>query len=617
MAQLYNISTKSSVVRLYQNAVTGDRSSRATIRNHSQSATISDRSVNPNHLREWVEGSGINEAIATLAIESLSAEELNKRIQPATPIQTGGWWCRGVNWRTGEPMGNRYGQGKPDIPHVIEGKKSAKYLTASGLEPDAVFLPMPDKDYWLGVWGNTTIPRYWTEGAKKAGAGLSMGLPTICLTGVWNWGKNGQLAPDVQRWAQPGTTHILCFDSDYRENEHCCSAIQTFTKLLTNAGCTVKIAVWDAAWKGMDDYIVSNGREAFKRVVEQAFSVKQWEKQFSQSSSGKVNKIPPADEVAEQISEEYRNRLCYNNESGCWMRYEADFPGMWSPETDEMIESIVCTILSSWGIRGYGSHSYITNIVKKLRCLLLERKWFERSPKELLPFRNGVLEVATQKLLPHCPGYRLTWQLPRNHNSKAANWNHINAFLEHLADGDTDTKEILICFCNAVLKGRKDLHKFLHLIGAGGTGKSTFGRLLMDLIGVANVYSGTIEDWCQNRFESANGYRKRLIIFWDEDEQTRKIGKFLSLTGDDWIRAEEKNKTPFQYQFQGMVLVCSNFPIFEGSAASRVARRVIEIPCHNPVLPEKRRDLTEEFEPELDAFTNYVLSLPDSHVSAV
>jgi KaiC/GvpD/RAD55 family RecA-like ATPase len=250
-----------------------------------QQAQKSDR-VSEAHLNEWVTGSAVNKSIATLAIESLTAAELTERIKPQTPIQTGGWWVRGVNWRTGEPMGNRYGQGKPDKPHQRNEGKPAKYMTASGLEPDAVFLPMPDKDYWLNVYTDKTLPRIWTEGAKKAGAGLTIGLPTIALTGVWNWGKDGQLAPDVKKWAQPGTRHVICFDSDYVEKDSCRAAINTFVRLLLAEGVTsVKIAAWDSQWKGMDDYIKANGTEAFKKIIDNAMTIEQWEKQFSQPSS--------------------------------------------------------------------------------------------------------------------------------------------------------------------------------------------------------------------------------------------------------------------------------------------------------------------------------------------
>lgn len=106
-------------------------------------------------------------------------------------------------------------------------------------------------------------------------------------------------------------------------------------------------------------------------------------------------------------------------------------------------------------------------------------------------------------------------------------------------------------------------------------------------------------------------------MFWDEDKQTGKLGKFLSLTGGDWIRAEEKGKKAFQYRYDGMVAVLSNIPIFTGDAASRIARRVITIPCNSNVPLGQRRDLNAEFSPELDAFTNHVLSIPDSHVTKV
>jgi putative DNA primase/helicase len=280
------------------------------------------------------------------------------------------------------------------------------------------------------------------------------------------------------------------------------------------------------------------------------------------------------------------------------------------------MESIVSGILDGQGIIGYNSHSYITNIIKKLRCILIERKWAERSPKELLPFRNGVVEVATGKLLPHSPDYRLTWQLPREHNPLATNWNTIDAYLDHLCGGNAALKDIYLCFCNAVLTGRGDLQKFMHMIGIGGSGKGTFARLVTALIGEENILSTTLEDWCNSRFESANAYRKRLVVFWDEDKQVGNIGKFLSLTGGDWIRAEEKGKKGFQYRYDGMTLVMSNTPIFTGNAASRIKRRVITCPCNAVVSPLKVRDMEEEFKPELDALVNYVLSIPDSHVTA-
>ncbi|MEG4485659.1 DUF3854 domain-containing protein [Microcoleus sp. D2_18a_B4] len=249
----------------------------------SNSASQNFNPFIPKHLTEWVEGSAVSEAIARLNIESLTVKELNERVCPKEPIKTGGWWYRGVNWRTGVFMGTRYGQGKPDKPHHPEGSKERKYLTGSGMEPDAIFLAMPDKDYWAKVHADKSIPRHWTEGAKKSGAGLSLDLAVIALTGVWNWGKDGKLARFVREWAQPDTIHYIDFDSDYAANPSCRAAILKFGRLLEQEGCEVHVTVWDTKFKGMDDFIKANGGEAFKEAVASAPTLAKWEKQLKKA----------------------------------------------------------------------------------------------------------------------------------------------------------------------------------------------------------------------------------------------------------------------------------------------------------------------------------------------
>jgi len=258
------------------------------------------------HLIEWCEGSAVNEAIARLNIESLTDKEFNERIRPKELIKTGGWWCRGVNWRTGVFMGTWYGQGKPDKPHHPEGSKERKYLTASGMEPDAVFLAMPDKGYWAKVHADLSIPRHWAEGVKKAGAGLSLGLAVIALTGVWNWGKDGKLAKFVDEWAQPGTTHYIDFDSDYVAKPSCRAAIIKFAQLLIERGCTVHITCWDANFKGLDDFIVGKGGDAFLQAVADASAFTAWEKQLKKNerktnASKTNNSITPPVRTQENV----------------------------------------------------------------------------------------------------------------------------------------------------------------------------------------------------------------------------------------------------------------------------------------------------------------------------
>ena len=257
------------------------------------------KNLSNKHLIEWCEGSAVNEAIARLNIESLTDKEFNERIRPKELIKTGGWWCRGVNWRTGVFMGTWYGQGKPDKAHHPEGSKECKYLTASGMEPDAIFLAMPDRGYWAKIHADLSIPRHWAEGVKKAGAGLSLGLAVIALTGVWNWGKGGKLATFVEEWAQPGTTHYIDFDSDYGAKPSCRAAIIKLAQLLIERGCTVHITCWDSNFKGLDDFIVGKGGDAFLQAVADATAFTEWEKQLKKNerktNPSKTNNsiIPP------------------------------------------------------------------------------------------------------------------------------------------------------------------------------------------------------------------------------------------------------------------------------------------------------------------------------------
>lgn len=573
--------------------------------------------VAAKHLNEWVDGSGVDETIARANIESISPKELNQRVQPAAEIKTGGWWCRGVDWRTGRPLGNRMGQGKPDKPHVVDGnKKPAKYLTASGVDPDAGFLEIPgNPDYWLNTWSDRSAIRVWTEGAKKAGAILSAGWASPFLTGVWNWGKDGKLAYEVEKWATPGTTHALAFDSDYLEKPECCKALKAFGSKLAARGCTVLIVTWDSAYKGADDLIVAMGREAFSDRVRSAQKFDDWLKGLEGQLAPKPEKPrkPESSEVARSLAERYRPFLAYDPQIGQWYRYEAKQAGVWSAETNDQINAMIQGELDAReGVSGYNS-GFVDSVRKLLQAYLLVSDWEEA--EGILPFTNGVLNLETMELTGHAPSNRLLWSLPRAYDPEATDWNAIAEWLDFATGGDRGLQKILLCFLNATLKRRADLQRFLHLTGPGGTGKGTFSRLAIALIGNQNTHSTSLSAICSDKYDLANAYRKRLVVLPDEDTFHGGLSKFKSLTGQDPLRAEFKFRSAFAFTYDGMVLVGSNFPIFSGDHSSGMSRRALVVPFTHSVPAGKRKNLDRAFAPELPALTNYILSIPDEVVT--
>ena len=525
-------------------------------------------------------------------------------------------------------------QFRPNIREPKRGKKEPpKYLTSVG-EFDAFVPPSPDNPlYWEiealkreAFYINDVPYILLTEGVFKAIAGCSNGIPTISLLGV-EQGLTGKardpenqrfLVPALRKLAEAGFGFIIAFDADAATNPNVRAAERKLAKQLAKFNVPVRsiTGAWPAAsvieggevknTKGMDDFIQNKGIEEFRAILTKA---KLFGEKEGDADGEKKSKFPSADAMSREIAEDYRNKLAFNNEVLCWYRYEADAPGIWSPETDEYIESIIYQIIKSKGLTNLPP-TYVSSVKRFLRHELIERKW--KSKAGLLPFQNGALEIATGELHPHSPGYKFTWALPRPHSVIDTEWGKIREWLNFATHGNTHVQNLLLAFAAATLKGRAEVQKFLHLIGIGGSGKGTFIRLLVALIGIENTHSSTLEDWCSNRFEAAQAYGKRLLIFPDENRGTRSLGKFKQVTGGDWLRAEEKGQKPFKFKFEGMVAVASEFPIFGADSGSGMARRTISVPFSAAV--GTRRDLDKEFMPELAAFTNYLLSLDDAWV---
>jgi P4 family phage/plasmid primase-like protien len=226
-----------------------------------------------------------------------------------------------------------------------------------------------------------------------------------------------------------------------------------------------------------------------------------------------------------------------------------------------------------------------------------------------IPFNNGVWSFKDRVLLPHSPTNYLTWKLDRDYSPLDAKWHSIDKFLHTVTKGDSSLRNLLIAACAAVLQGRSDLQKAFYLFGNGANGKGSFMRLLEMLVGDENTHSTSLENICENRFEVANLYNKRLVICPDEDRRIRGLSVFKSITGGDSLRGEEKGMKAFKFKFGGMVVIASNSPIFMGDDSYGLSRRLIPIPFPQKIPKSDRRDLTAEFTADLPAFTTYLLGL--------
>ena len=534
-----------------------------------------------------------------------------------------GMWLEGCNHQS---------QFKPDHPWKSRGdKKAAKYRSPLG-EYDAMLPKHPtDPRYWndlealkqqaFSIDGHPCL--LLTEGFFKALMACFIGIPTITLLGV-EMGLTSKdadpqgkryLVATLERYALAGFGFIVGFDADCASNQAVVAALLKLAHQLKLFQVPVYsiTGLWtEAEGKGIDDYIHNQGPKRFIReVMGNAVNIETWEQQF---------RSPPEDErqpkaqgaVAAALAEKYRPELAYHTGIKRWLRYGSKIEGIWSEQSDESIKRLVMTEVRLHNPNFKDSH--INGIIGLLKADLAVDEWEEQSG--LLPMQDGVLELATQQLLEHAPGYRLLWCLPYSWQDREIGHQPVEQWLIEAMKGDLQLVQLLRAYLKAVVTGRVDLQRYLECLGPGGTGKGTFMRLAMALVGKRNTHSTTLKQLEENRFEAAAIYGKRLLLITDAERYGGEVSQLKALTGQDLIRYERKNiQQGADFEPTCMVIVAANEAVQSGDYTSGLERRRLTVPWIHQVTSEQRRDLEVEFQPYLPGLLRWVLEMPDTEVT--
>lgn len=282
--------------------------------------------LTPKHQYE-LRNSGIAPDIAALNFQSLEGpvihEYLNysektertntgrlasKYLNRHANSEAGGWYCNGVDpqnhWQ--EML---FGCFKPDHPREDYQKpgKIIKYEHPALVETRTFFLRvslsiwkkiakrynlvLPENivvnssgealGFWAWVLNNPKVPITICEGAKKAACLLSSGCVAIALPGIYGGyrSKDAQgkkiaphLIPDLKAIAQKKRPIYICFDHDLKEQtiRNVNIATSQLGRLFKASGCDVKIVSLPGPEKGVDDFIVAQGVDAFWQIYNSA-----------------------------------------------------------------------------------------------------------------------------------------------------------------------------------------------------------------------------------------------------------------------------------------------------------------------------------------------------------
>jgi hypothetical protein len=288
--------------------------------------------VHPEIIRlnvESLEGDAALERLTENAIEAIGKDKktphsyqyatspVAKILERYKDMSDQGWWAGGIDVLTGQP--SRWGCFKPDRPRISQEKgKAIKYehpakcpteifalrvsyaiglkiAEKQGLKDDYLVrlgdnsLDSEDREFWQWVIDNPSLVLAFTEGAKKAGSLLSAGYAAIALPGIYSGYRqlkdcHGQpidlprLIPQLLPFCGGGREISFFFDQDSKPKtiENVRRAIEKTGKLLTYKGCKVSVARWDKSYKGIDDFIASQGEDELDRVYQERISLDQY-----------------------------------------------------------------------------------------------------------------------------------------------------------------------------------------------------------------------------------------------------------------------------------------------------------------------------------------------------
>jgi hypothetical protein len=177
--------------------------------------------------------------------------------------------CLVIPYFTADGTATGYHRLKPDRPRPDQTNgKAIKYEAPKGMSPLAYF---PSGGVTAEALPDPQAALLITEGEKKALKADQEGFACIGLSGVWSWGKGGELLPCLAALPWEGRHVYVVFDDDAATNTNVQRAESALTRALSEKGAdvrTIRLPSGPGGVKvGLDDFLVSNAPEALRELL--------------------------------------------------------------------------------------------------------------------------------------------------------------------------------------------------------------------------------------------------------------------------------------------------------------------------------------------------------------
>jgi putative DNA primase/helicase len=228
----------------------------------------------------------------------------------------------------------------------------------------------------------------------------------------------------------------------------------------------------------------------------------------------------------------------------------------------------------------------------------------EASDANMIAFKNGIYDIAEDRLMPFSSNMVVTNKIPWNYNPSAYCELADNT-LDKLACDDESIRSLLEECIGYCFYRRNELGKAFILTGDKNNGKSTFLDCVKAVMGDDNISALDLKE-LGDRFSTSMMFGKLANVgddIGDDFLQGSQVAVFKKIVTGNRIKAERKGQDPFEFNpYVKLLFSANNIPRMKDKTGA-VLRRLVIIPFN------ARFSKTDK---DYDPFIKYKLIQEDS-----
>lgn len=231
-----------------------------------------------------------------------------------------------------------------------------------------------------------------------------------------------------------------------------------------------------------------------------------------------------------------------------------------------------------------------------------------RFSREVVPFKNGLFDPETNRVIPLEASHYLTYQLPHDLDLNLKAPRYFLEWLNSIFEDDKETMTMLLEYLAYALTRLIDNQVFMILTGSGGLGKSVLIRLMVKLVGESNHTALPLQE-LGDRFNKILLKDTLLVTYGDLTSEALKYTNVIkSVTGGDTINGEHKGMPPISFEVYCKLLFSANAVPNQYDEQSNAFYRRLLIARFNR-RGKEIADLEEKLERELPQIIAYLCRL--------